>query len=392
MINKLKNFDVIIIGAGASGLMCGISAGKRGKRVLIIDHSEKVGRKILISGGGKCNFTNYNLEPENYICRNPHFVKSALSRFSQWDFLEMVNSYGIPFEERTYGQLFCKQSSKDILNMLLRECEKAGVKFQMSTQIRQIEKKDQYIVETDKGNFSADSLVIATGGISWQSAGATNFGYKMAEQFGLKIMPQKAGLVPLILSKNQQKTWSELSGISVNVKMEYKDSVFQDELLFTHKGISGPVVLQISNYWQKGKLIFVDFLPKENLKEIIINSKSKQNLKNFMKYFLPERLVKIIISDKITDKSIYQYNEKELDSIVDRFHHYKLIPDRKGSLDKAEVTLGGIDTDEISSKTFEEKKIEGLFFIGEVLDVTGWLGGYNLQWAWSSGWCAGMFV
>jgi predicted Rossmann fold flavoprotein len=332
------------------------------------------------------------LGPENYISGNPHFVKSALSRYNQWDFLAMVDAYKIHYEERDYGQLFCRQSSKDIVNMLVTEAEKAGVEIRLNTKIQRVYKNQRFFVQTDAGELAAESLVIATGGIAWQSAGATDFGYRIAAKFGLDIIRPAAGLVALQFSKKQQKRWGQLSGISVNAVIKYHNVSFRDELLFTHKGISGPAVLQISNYWQKEDRIFVDFLPDINLVKILAESAGRQTLKNFLSDYLPERLVKFLIAGKIEDKPVYQYNEKEIERIDKILHHYPINPFTKASIKKAEVTLGGIDTNEVSSRTFEANKVKNLYFIGEVLDVTGQLGGYNLQWAWSSGYCAGQFV
>jgi hypothetical protein len=392
MTNRIQSFDVIIVGGGASGLMCAISAGKRGRKVLIIDHNDRFGKKILISGGGKCNFSNYEVDAENFISKNPHFVKSAITRFTQWDFIEMINQYKIKFEERTHSQLFCVNSSKEILNMLISECKKVNVNFVSSCDINRVYKNQAFMVETNSGDFKSESLVIATGGLSYQSAGASDFGYLIAKKFDLNIIPQRAGLIPLNFPKKQQKIWSELSGISVNAIVNYKNHSFQNELLFTHKGMSGPVILQISNYWKIGDRIFINFLPNTSTAEQIKNSQNKQSLKNFMKEFLPERLVKIIIDKKIENKPINQYNEKEIELIENIFHNYPIEPSSKLNIQKAEVTLGGVDTNELSSKTFEAKKVKGLFFTGEIIDVSGWLGGYNLQWAWSSGWCAGLYV
>lgn len=390
MSRRNQIFDVIILGAGASGMMCAISAGKRGRKVLVIDHNEKPCKKILISGGGKCNFTNYIVEPENYISQNPHFVKSALSRFNQWHFLELMAH--IPYEERQQGQLFCQQSSKDIINMLLSECRKNEVTLLMQHSVQSVEKKEKFTVMTDQGNFLSDSLVVATGGLSWKSAGASNIGYEIARQFGLQVNATSPGLTPLKFSTRHQQKWRDLSGISVNVCINYQNLSFRDNLLFTHSGISGPAVLQVSNYWQKGDRIFVDFLPGLPLFSKLYQSDSQQTLKNVMKELLPERLVKILLEKAVENKPLNQYQEKELEAIAELFHNYPLKPQAKERYDKAEVTLGGVDTNELSSKRLEANKVNGLYFIGEVLDVTGWLGGYNLQWAWSSGYCAGLFV
>ncbi|MBN2279120.1 MAG: NAD(P)/FAD-dependent oxidoreductase [Candidatus Marinimicrobia bacterium] len=392
MNNRIKNFDVIIIGAGASGLMCGISAGQRGRRVLVLDHGEKPGRKILISGGGRCNFTNYNLGAEHYISANPHFVKSALSRFSQWNILEMVNQHGIPYEERNFGQLFCWQSAKDLLNMLLKKLEKARGRVYLSASIQNLKKEEKYILSVDDNIYTSESLVIATGGITWKSAGATDFGLQIAGQFGLKVLPPQAGLVPLIWTQKDQQKFSGLSGISITAGITFEKHAFQDELLFTHHGLSGPAILQISNYWRTKGKIFIDFLPGQNISQLLTDGSTQQNLKNFLKAYLPERLLKILIDGQLFDKPVHQFNQKEIAGIHSLFHNFEIQPKKKASLEKAEVMLGGVDTREISSRNFESQKVPGLYFIGEILDVAGWLGGYNLQWAWSSGWCAGQYV
>ncbi len=392
MINFGKKFDVIIIGAGASGLMCGISAGKRGKRVLLLDHNKRPAKKILISGGGKCNFTNYNLSPENYICSNPHFVKSALARFTQWDFLEMISNHNIQVEEREQGQLFCKKGADEILNMLLAETKKAQVKIINNCHIDRTYKSGKFIVQTTGGEFQSESLVIATGGITWPAAGATDLGYRIGRKFGHGIVPVASGLVPLRFSKKQRINWSDLAGISLPVHIQCGDISFTDELLFTHTGISGPAVLQISNYWQEHDTLIIDFLPAKNSTDILTTAQTKLNLKNYLKGLLPERLIKNIIAESYLNKPVNQLNAQEIQAVAQQIHNYTIRPASKETLKRAEVTLGGIDTRELSSKTFESNLVSGLFFIGEVLDVTGWLGGYNLQWAWSSGYCAGLYV
>ena len=392
MINLGKKFDVIIIGAGASGLMCGISAGKRGRQVLIIDHNKRPGKKILVSGGGKCNFTNYNLSAENYISENPHFVKSALARYTQWDFISLISAYDIPFEDREKGQLFCKQSATAILEMLLLECQKNGVKIKNNSEIQQLYKSRDFHIKTTLDEYVSQSLVIATGGPSWPSVGATDFGYKIGKKFGHKIIPTQPGLVPLRFTKKQRKHWSELAGISQTVIITFGNHSFEDELLFTHTGISGPAVLQISNYWQEEKPITINFLPNNDIKNILNDSDSKQILKNFLKDYMPENLVKKIIPDLHLERPVYQLSQQEIEQIDKMIHRFSLTPGNRESIKRAEVTLGGIDTKDISSKTFESNLTKGLYFIGEVMDVTGWLGGYNLQWAWSSGYCAGLYV
>lgn len=393
----MEKTDVIIIGAGASGLMCAIEAGKRNRDVIVLDHADKPGKKILMSGGGRCNFTNNDISPSNYISRNPNFCKSALSRFNQWDFLDLVQKCKIPFHEREHGQLFCDNSSKDILDMLLSECKKAKVSIRLNTGIKKIERSDDgfFIIESDKSIFACRSLVIATGGLSIPSSGASPFGYKIAEQFGIRIWPTAAGLVPFTLRPDDKEKLSPLSGIAVECIVSSKLKSFRENVLFTHRGLSGPAILQISSYWQSGDIITVNLLPDINMNEELKKAqkqRSQLKLKTFLAEYLPKRLVAAIIHDKEAEKPLQEISHKKFTEIAAHIHQWNVKPNGTEGYRTAEVTCGGVDCNAISSKTMESKEYPGLFFTGEVLDVTGWLGGYNLQWAWSSGWCAGQYV
>ncbi|MBT3881502.1 MAG: NAD(P)/FAD-dependent oxidoreductase [Candidatus Scalindua sp.] len=391
----MKNYDVVIIGAGASGLMCALTAGQRGRSILILDHTDRVGNKILVSGGGSCNFTNLYLDAEHYISGNPHFCKSALSRFSQYDFISLVEKYHVSYQERQLGQLFCNGNSVEILNFLLEECRLSGVKNLNRCTIKKIEKDNSFTVITNSEDYVTESLVIATGGLSMPTIGATGFGYEVAEQFGLKVQSRQPGLVPLTFSNDDLENYSDLSGISIDVDVSCNGQSFREALLFTHKGVSGPAVLQISNYWQPGEEVVINLLPNINLTETIKQwqkERPKMELKNLIGELLTRRVAHRWLELWYHNKPVNQYNEKEINEVADIFHVWRIRPSGTEGYKVAEVTRGGIDTDELSSKTFEARKMKGLYFIGEVVDVTGWLGGYNLQWAWSSGYCAGQFV
>ena len=393
MTHSVKHLDVIVIGAGASGLMCASTAGQRGRRVLVLDHARRAGEKIRVSGGGRCNFTNLNVEPEHYLSQNPHFCKSALRRFSQYDFLALIEKYHIDYEERELGQLFCVNSAGEIVHLLEQECRQAGVGIQLNCTIARIRRENErFVLQSSRGEFSADSLVIATGGLSFPQIGASGFGYEIVGQFGLKLVSCREGLVSLTLHKN---TLGNLSGISVDVVVSCRDQAFREALLFTHRGLSGPAILQISNYWQPGDKIEINLLPNLDLAQRIRQwqkQKPDAELKNLLSTLLTKRLAQQVLTASHPNKAVKQYNEREIEAIAHSFHHWCLCPSGTEGYRKAEVTRGGIDTNELSSKTFETKKVKGLYFIGEVLDVTGWLGGYNLQWAWSSGYCAGLYV
>ncbi|MCG6273929.1 NAD(P)/FAD-dependent oxidoreductase [Vibrio vulnificus] len=395
MSNK---FDVVVIGAGAAGLMCAAEAGRRGRKVLVLDHAKKPGRKILISGGGRCNFTNNEVSAKNYLCRNPHFVKSALSQYSNWDFISMIYKYGIEFEERDHGQLFCLDSAKDIVNMLLSECDQPNIAQRYQVQLTEIEKTKQgFVLRAGAEAFECQSLVVATGGLSMPKLGATPFGYKIAEQFGIPVVPTTAGLVPFTLHKQDKEDFAELSGIAIPAEITAEDgTLFKEALLFTHRGLSGPSVLQISSYWKAGQAVSINLVPEVDVLELLQRNLEKhpnQTLKNTLAKVLPKRLVEVLIERKeLTDKPLKQFNAKELQDVVEHLQQWKIAPNGTEGYRTAEVTLGGVDTDYLSSKTMECKTVPGLYFIGEVMDVTGWLGGYNFQWCWSSGFVAGQWV
>lgn len=392
-------YDVIIIGAGAAGLMCAATAGYRGKKVLVLDHAKQAGKKILISGGGRCNFTNMDVEPNNYLCKNPHFVKSALSRYTQWDFLGLIGKYQVPYHERDFGQLFCDDSAKDIVNILMSECDAASVDVKLRTDIKSVEKNadESFTVSTNAHTYQVPNVVIATGGLSMPKLGATPFGYQIAEQFGLTVLPTRAGLVPLTLHQEQKQQLAELSGISFPVRIEAEDNTtFASDMLITHRGLSGPSVLQISNYWQPGEKVTIDLLPQQDLAEELTRArehKGEQQTKTWLSQFLPKRFIELLIENKeLPDKPIKQLVHKEMDQIIATLHSWKITPNGTEGYRTAEVTLGGVDTDQLSSKTMEAKSVKGLYFVGEVMDVTGWLGGYNFQWAWASGYACGQSV
>jgi predicted Rossmann fold flavoprotein len=391
----MTDTDVIIIGAGASGLMCAIEAGKRGRKVLVLDHANKAGKKILMSGGGRCNFTNYSVEPSNYISHNPHFCKSALSRYTQWDFLALIGRYQIAFHERDHGQLFCDESAKDILDMLLTECNKVCVIVRLNTRIDSVERlADRFHVKTGNGNFTGQSLVVATGGLSIPKMGATPLGYKIAEQFGIKVLPTHAGLVPFTLQPEDKERFSALSGIAVPCVVSNKRQSFTENVLFTHRGLSGPAILQISSYWRPGEEIVIDLLPQVDL-EVELKSRRQQKVKNKLKTvlegYLPKRLISALVPEDLLDLSLQDLSDKQIQQVAKLLNNWTIKPNGTEGYRTAEVTSGGVDCDAISSKTMESKQVPGLYFIGEVLDVTGWLGGYNFQWAWSSAWCAGQY-
>lgn len=405
-------YDVIIIGAGAAGLMCAAVAGQRGRSVLVLDHANKAGKKILMSGGGRCNFTNYYVEPDRYLCHNSHFCKSALSRYTQWDFIGLVDKHGIPYHEKQLGELFCDNKSSDILEMLLSECDQAGAKVQLSTSVDAIQFLEadtgHYQLSTSQGEYTCESLVIATGGLSIPTLGATGFGYQIAEQFKLKTYKTRAGLVPFTITNQLKDVCIALSGSSCEVTMECNDQSFHGNMLFTHRGLSGPAVLQISSYWQAGKTLTVNLIPDVDLAQVLRETqheRPKLSLKKFIAQWLTqkmsEQLVEFFLTDlmKTTDlfkaglpQVLSELNAEQMDAIARQFNAWQLAPSGTEGYRTAEVTLGGLDTDEVSSKTMMAKKQQGLYFIGEVLDVTGHLGGFNFQWAWASGWAAAQYV
>lgn len=389
--------DVIIIGAGASGLVCAIEAGKRGRRVLVLDHQKHPGQKILMSGGGRCNFTNLCVEASNYISRNPHFCKSALSRFTQWDFIAKLDNHKIPFHERDHGQLFCDNSARDILEMLEAECRQAKVNFMFETQIKSVNRKNDQMfqVSTDKGEFTASSLVMATGGLSIPGVGATPMGYKIAESFNIKVWPPSPGLVPFTLQPQEKQRLAGLSGMSVDAVVSCGQTCFRENLLFTHRGLSGPVILQISVHWEPGQSLVVDLLPGVDLLSQLKQAQSerpRQQVKSMLTDLLPKRLVQAMVPAEHAEAPLGSVSHTRFEQIAASLKQWEVKPGGTEGYRTAEVTKGGVDCDAISSKTMEATQKKGLYFIGEVLDVTGWLGGYNLQWAWSSGWVAGQYA
>ncbi|MBN4054253.1 NAD(P)/FAD-dependent oxidoreductase [Nitrospira defluvii] len=376
-------------------MMCALTAGQRSRRILLLERSEKVGKKILVSGGGRCNFTNRIVEAHHFLSENPHFCKSALSRFSQHDFIGLVEKHGVAYTEKTLGQLFCKQSSQAIVDLLLAECRKGDVKIVTNCSVEKIDKTGRFQVVTSQGDYEADALVIATGGLSLPKIGATDFGYRVAKQFGLNIIPCHPALVALTLGEQDRKNIAGLSGISVDAEVSCKGQSFREAILFTHKGLSGPAILQISNYWKPKETIVINLLPDRDLSEIIQqwqHERPRAELKTLISTHLPKRLAVRWLALAHKNKAVNQYTHKEIDAVVDRFHRWHIVPSGTSGFRSAEVTAGGIDTKALSSKTLETKAVSGLYFIGEVLDITGWLGGYNFQWAWSSGWCAGQYV
>ncbi|QLI80584.1 NAD(P)/FAD-dependent oxidoreductase [Chitinibacter fontanus] len=385
--------DVVIIGAGAAGLMCAATAGQRGRRVVLVDHSTKLAEKIRISGGGRCNFTNLNIHPDCYISNNPHFVKSALKQYTQHDFIGMVYQHGLTFHEKTLGQLFCDQNSDGIIQMLKDEVAKGEVTWRMGTSITSVVAAEAggFIVETSQETWHCQSLVIATGGLSIPQIGATAFGYEIAKQFGLNIVPQSAALVPLTFQP--EDLWPELAGVAIEkAVVSCQNQQFREAILFTHKGVSGPAILQISSYWQPGELIEIDLIPDLDLQDFFANASRDALLSTVLSDVLPKRFVQVWLQTKGEVKPLKQYSTKVLQELEQQLHHWQVKPSGTVGYKKAEVTRGGVDTDELLSKTMMARKVPGLYFIGEVVDVTGWLGGYNFQWAWSSGYVAGLNI
>jgi len=389
------NWDVIILGAGAAGLMCAMEAGKRGRKILVLEKNERVGKKILISGGGRCNFTNLYSRPENFLSSNDSFFKSALSRFSPQDFISLLERHGIEYYEKKAGQLFCKSSAKEITQLLLRECEEARVTIRTSCEIRQIRRSPKFILETNQGAFESPALFVATGGLSFANLGASDLGYRIAQQFGLNVIDPFPGLVPLIFNPADQKRFSHLTGISLEARVLSGKRSFREDLLFTHRGLSGPAILQISSYWKPGDALHVDLLPDFEAREWLFAKKSKGGkieLKNLLSQKLPKRFAETWCELHFPSRPVNEISDKNLEKIAQSLHDWVFTPETTEGYDKAEVTCGGVDTDELSSKTMEAKKVPGLFFIGEVVDVTGHLGGHNFQWAWASGFAAGQVV
>lgn len=392
----MNHFDAIIIGAGAAGLMCAISAGKRGRKILLLDHGKKIGEKIRISGGGRCNFTNLGTGHDNFISNNPRFPISALKGYGPQDFVAMVDSHNIKYFEKTMGQLFCQGPATQIVDMLLNECESNRVEIRHPVTIKTITKTDDgYLITTDQGEINSTSVVIATGGLSVPKIGASNFAHRIAKEFSLGLIPARPALVPLTFSGAVLESMKELAGVSANVKISCNKKSFNDALLFTHRGLSGPAILQISSYWNEGDEITIDMAPSVNVFEILKSAKQttpKQMLQTVLMPHLAKRLAQSIIDEIGISQSIGQINDKTLRALAGRINNWTIKPTGSEGYRTAEVTLGGVDTDYLSSKTMEAKKVSGLFFIGEAVDVTGQLGGYNFQWAWASGHAAGQCV
>jgi predicted Rossmann fold flavoprotein len=385
--------DVLIIGAGAAGMMCAIEAGKRGRRVLLLDHAATLGEKIRISGGGRCNFTNLDVHPENFLSQNPDFCRSALARYAPRDFIELIDKHRIAWHEKKLGQLFCDESSQQIIHMLKQECDAAGVQWCTPANVASVGKSEQFEVATDRGRFRCESLVIATGGLSIPAIGATPFGYRIAEKFGLTVTDLRPGLVGLTFGSDVLAFFADLSGISVDAAISCNNARFRENLLVTHRGLSGPAILQISSYWRPGMDLSVDLAPDRDAEEFVFAARSSDKLlANVLAEFLPQRFAQRWVDAGFENIPIKQIPERKLREIAARLHDWRVRPSGTVGYKKAEVTVGGVDTRQLSSKTMEARAVPGLYFIGEVVDVTGWLGGYNFQWAWSSGFAAGQAV
>lgn len=408
------NYDVIVLGAGAAGLMCALTAANRGRSVLVLEKANRIGKKILMSGGGRCNFTNTSIEPENFLSENPHFCKSALSRYTQWDFIKLVEKHGIAYEERKHGQLFCKDSAKQIVELLKTECEQAGVKISTHCNVAAIsplqtndsDKLLRYQLTVSEGansrtnsvTISCASLVVATGALSVPTLGGSGIGYDIAKQFSLKLTERRAGLVPFMFTDDFKSVCERLSGLSVEVDVSCNNMQFSESLLFTHRGISGPAILQISSYWYPGDEIIVNLLPGVNGKDWLLEAK-REHGRSLLKTILQQKLGKALVSElqnlwwpEFPDTPLAEFNDQTLKTIGEQLNNWRLKPSATEGYRTAEVTLGGVDTDDISSQTMEARKQPGLYFIGEVLDVSGHLGGFNFQWAWASGYAAGLSV
>ena len=380
-------FDALILGAGAAGLLCAAEAGKRGRRVAVLELADRIGKKILISGGGRCNFTNIHCRPENFISANEHFAKSALARYTPSDFIALVEKHRIPYHEKTLGQLFCDRSAQDITNMLEVECRNAGVQIFLNYNTQVVRHTTEFFVRTDCAEFRAPVLVVATGGLSIPKIGATALGYDLARQFGLKIVKTRPALVPLVLAKKEQSLYCDLAGVSAGVAVSADHQTFREQMLFTHRGLSGPAILQVSSYWEKGEPLHIDLAPDRDVTSSIRAAKTRNQAAARAAFLgvLPKRLAERWLELHEPQS----WTNQDLEKFERDLHKWTLIPANTEGYEKAEVTAGGVDTDELSSKTMESRKVRGLFFIGEVVDVTGHLGGFNFQWAWASGAAAG---
>ena len=398
-MSKLQVYDVIVIGGGAAGLMCASMCAQRGRKVAVLERTGKVGKKILMSGGGRCNFTNLDISPDNYLSSNPHFCKSALSRYTQWDFIGLVCDYGIPYHEKSLGQLFCDNSAKDILTMLLGECDKHSVDIITHCEIDELSTTEPaYCLQTSKGVFAAGACVVATGGLSIPTMGVTGYGYQLAEQFGMNIAPTRAGLVPFTLGEPLKSISSQLSGIAVDAYVSHENVGFRENILFTHRGLSGPAMLQISSYWQAGDQLTINLIPDVDIGAWLLAQKHEQPkvlLRTLLTKLLPKKLVQALEQQwwhELANTPVAEFSNNQITAIADRLCAWFVKPSGTEGYRTAEVTLGGVNTDCLSSKTMESKHQSGLFFIGEVVDVTGHLGGYNFQWAWSSAYAAAQAI
>lgn len=390
-----KHVDVAVIGAGAAGLLCAIEAGRRGRRVALLEHNGEIGRKIRISGGGRCNFTNVNASPEHYISANPRFSHSALARFTPADIVELVERHGIPYYEKKLGQLFCRDSAEPLIEALQTDCARAGVAIRTSSHVERVEKDERFLLVTSRETWSAESLAVACGGLSIPKIGATDFGYELARQFGHRVLDLHPALVPFIYDEADLRDLGDLSGISADARVTCNGVTFRENILFTHRGLSGPAILQISSYWNDGDTVEIDLLPDLDLAEWLRAEKHRQTKTEWATALverLPQRLVRRWAEWGGGSRPIYRLTESEIDRVATAFHRFQFVPGGTEGYRKAEVTRGGVDTRELSPQTMESKRVPGLYFIGEVVDVTGWLGGYNFQWAWSSGYAAGQVV
>ncbi|HZF97782.1 MAG TPA: NAD(P)/FAD-dependent oxidoreductase [Pseudoxanthomonas sp.] len=391
-----RSHDLLIVGGGAAGLMCAFTAGQRGLRVLVVEHANRVGKKILMSGGGRCNFTNTGTTPDNYLSANPHFAKSALARYTPQDFIDLVDRHGIAWHEKELGQLFCDESSKQIVKMLVDECAAAGVRIETSCSVERVQHEDgRFVLHTSRGRFSAPALAVASGGLSIPAMGATGFGYELARQFGHRVLPTRAGLVPLTLSGKHQERMQDLSGVAVPVEARCNGRSFRNFMLITHRGVSGPSILQISSYWQPGDDLRLDLLPGADALRTLREQQASRpaaELKTVLGDLLPRRFAQRLCEIALPNRPMKQFNEPQLRHIAEQLRAWPLVASGTEGYRTAEVTLGGVDTDELSSSTMQSRRVPGLYFIGEVVDVTGWLGGYNFQWAWASGYAAGNAV
>jgi hypothetical protein len=389
----MSEWDCIVIGAGAAGLFCAIEAGRRGRKVLVLEHAERVGKKISISGGGRCNFTNIYTTPENYISANPHFPKSALARYTPADFISLVEKHRIKYHEKKLGQLFCDGSSQQIIEMLLNECGQAGAEILCRCRVTSISKDDGFTIETDRATFRAQSLVIATGGLSIPTLGATDFGYRIARQFGLRIEEPRPALVPFTLTPDVREQLSKLTGVSLGAVVSCLGKEFRENILITHRGLSGPAILQISSYWRPGETISINLLPDEDVFEMLKRQQnSGASLANILAQKMPRRFAQAWCELYADSRPLKQYTVDELYEVARKVREMEIAPAGTEGFRKAEVTAGGVSTGELSSQTMEARRVPGLYFIGEVVDVTGQLGGYNFQWAWASAYAAGQYA